>query len=648
MRPGARKVWLLGLTVAATATAVQLLGMGRIDQLPGTPSLPWWGVALGFAAAEVLVVHVQFRREAHSFSLNEIPLVVGLFTLAPAELVLAQVAGAALSLVLHRRQPPVKLVFNLAQLALGAQMAALCTHAIAGLGDPLGPAAWAGALTGVLVATLMGAVAVSAAIYLREGRREREVFPTATAIAMGVAFGSGAVGLLGVELLSWNPQALWLLAVPAALMLALYRGYAAELHRHQGLRFLYEATRTAHQSIRIEEVMRGLLGRARDMFRADVGEIVFFAEENAPPTRTVLGPGDVAAILEEVTLDPADGVWARIASEGQPVLIRRPIQNDRLRAHFEDRGIRDAMVAPLLSGTRVVGMITVANRRGDVTTFDQADLQLFQTLANHVSVALENARLVRRLEESLDHLTEMNRLKDDFVATVSHELRTPLTSVQGAIKTLIRSGDKIDAGTESMLLNAADRQSDRLRQLIENLLIVSQIESSQVIADVDAVSVGDVVGRVLEETQPIEGPHRVAVAVEPDLPLVSTDEGKLHQIVVNLVENALKYSPKDGPVSVRVVRQGEGIILSVEDHGTGIPADLRDRVFERFFQVDQTSTRRIGGTGLGLYICRQLAQTLGGRLWIERSGETGSVFSLWLPLSAPVREGRPRTASVPA
>jgi signal transduction histidine kinase len=638
--PARRRVWFLNAGLALTAGVLYAAAVHGLGPIGYSHRLPWWAVALGFAATEILVVHLQYRREAHTFSLSEIPLVVGLFVLAPGELVVAQLLGAGVALALHRRQSVVKLAFNLANWAVQAQVAVLVFRAVASLGTTEGPAGWIGALVAILAVTLIGVVTIFLAISASEGRREREVFPRTTWLALTVAVGAAGLGLLVVVLLDVGWGTLSLLAVPMGLLILVYRGYTAEAHRHASLQFLYEATRTAQGTIRIEETMVGLLGRAREMFRAEIGEILFFPDEDNPATRTVVGLEGVVA-LEPVDLDPAEGVWARIASEGESILLPQPIQTERLLEHFGARGIRDAMMAPLLAEGRIVGMMTVANRNGDVTTFDASDLQLFETLANHASVALENARLVRRLEDSLEHLTEMNRLKDDFVATVSHELRTPLTSVQGTIKTLRRAKSRIDPETEASLLEAADRQSDRLRQLIENLLIVGRIESHQVAADMTDVAVGHVVERVAEEVVGYDVAERVQVVLDPRLPVIETDEGKLHQVVLNLLENALKYSPKGSPVVVRAVPQGEGVVLSIEDRGEGIPAEVRDRIFDRFFQVDQTSTRSVGGTGLGLYICKQLADALGGRLWLERSDASGSVFSLWLPLrrvAAPVPE----------
>ena len=129
--------------------------------------------------------------------------------------------------------------------------------------------------------------------------------------------------------------------------------------------------------------------------------------------------------------------------------------------------------------------------------------------------------------------------------------------------------------------------------------------------------------------------HVFDVRIDPDLPRIRSDEGKVHQILSNLVENALKYTPPDTHVSIVADPAVGGIIVSVIDQGAGIPEEHRDRIFERFYQVDGSATRKVGGTGLGLYICVKMAETLGGRLWLARSDERGSVFSLFLPEEPP-------------
>jgi signal transduction histidine kinase len=248
--------------------------------------------------------------------------------------------------------------------------------------------------------------------------------------------------------------------------------------------------------------------------------------------------------------------------------------------------------------------------------------------------SLQNVRLVARLEEALEQEKELSRMKDDFVAVVSHELRTPLTSIQGYIKTVLQLGDGLGEEQRISFLEAADRQSDRLRRLIEQLLAVARLEAKVEPITMSDVRVADVVEVAVGDLRSSAHGHTFDVRVDEDLPSVRTDEAKVHQIVSNLVENALKYSPPNTRVMVRAQTRDGGVVISVADEGRGIPAEAHERIFDRFYQVDSSATRSVGGTGLGLYICKKISETLHARLWLERSTSEGTVFSLWLPLAS--------------
>jgi signal transduction histidine kinase len=291
------------------------------------------------------------------------------------------------------------------------------------------------------------------------------------------------------------------------------------------------------------------------------------------------------------------------------------------------------MVVPLLADEAVLGTLLVGNRTGEFSTFDEHDLELFQTLANHVAVAVHNARLVERLEASLAQETEMSKLKDDFVATISHELRTPLTSVQGYVKTLLRSDMGMSADERREFLARADRQAERLRRLIEDLLFAAKVEASRSL-QLTQVDVGELVRRVVEESGTNLPPHRLVSKVPPGWLTVETAEENVYMVFRNLVENALKYSAEGTTVTIFGERLTEGVTVSVQDEGRGIIPAERERIFDRFYQVDQSMTRSVGGAGMGLYICRQAAEAVGGRVWLERSGDRGSIFSVWLPRDA--------------
>lgn len=260
------------------------------------------------------------------------------------------------------------------------------------------------------------------------------------------------------------------------------------------------------------------------------------------------------------------------------------------------------------------------------------------------TASLHNTHLVWRLEEALEQEKELGRLKDDFVAVVSHELRTPLTSIQGYIKTLLQLGPGLAEDQERSFLEAADRQSDRLRRLIEQLLSVARLESHVEPVTPSLVSTGQVAGHVVDELRPSAHGHTFDLRFDAGLPLVETDEAKVHQILSNLIENALKYSPPDTRINVRGAVMGDGLVVSVEDEGRGIPEEAQERIFDRFYQVDSSATRSVGGTGLGLYICRKMADAIGGRLWLELSGPAGTVFRLWIPEHLPTEGAAPEPA----
>jgi signal transduction histidine kinase len=634
--PGTWRIWLVNAALIGAAAALYLGGVNTLphsDILQSHFHVPWWTLAILFYASEVYVVHFQFRRDAHSLSLSEIPLVLGLFFTSPQGLILAQVIGAAAALAYHRRQSLLKLTFNTGSLALGTTAAALIFHTLVAHGDPLGRVGWVAVFLSTVAASSLGVLAIFIAISLSEGKLQLRQGPQALGMALGITVTNTSLALIAVMILWRDPTSSWLLLVPTAMLFLTYRLYTAERQKHDSLEALYSATQGLQQSLKLEASMFSLLTQAREMFRAEAAEITLFGREPGEVAlRTSLAPDETLEYMQPAELNPTDGVWARVASEDVAVLVARPIASERLRIHFASLGVRDAMVAPLHGDGTVIGTMTVGNRLGDVTTFDTEDLKLFETLANHASVSVQNARLVEQLEDSLAHLTEMNRLKDDFVAAVSHELRTPLTSIQGYVKTLLRPNVKWPPEQQRDFIETIDRQADRLRNLIEDLLTVSRLEADRDAPEQTLLSLSLMAQQIADDSRGGAAAHTIAVAFDEGFPEVVTDESMVHQIISNLVDNAGKYSPAGSKITIVGRTEGHSAVISVRDEGDGIPEDLHDRIFDRFYQVDQSSTRPVGGTGLGLYICRKLAGAVGGYLWLEESTAEGSVFSLRIPL----------------
>ena len=640
---GEFRIWALNLFIICASAAVYLVAVRGFEPLDSPFRLQFPALALAFYLGELFVVHVQFKRDAYSFTLVEFPLLLGLFFADPAQLVLAHIVGSGIALVLHRRQSFLKTVFNLGHYSLETGLAVTIFHGLLVPSEALHIQGWSVAFLATVTATGISILMIAVAISLSEGSLRLETIPQGALYGSVVTIANTSLALIAVEVIWQKRPVAWLLLVPTLLLFLAYRAYVGQREKHESLKLLYESSRSVQNSLTVEDSIAALIGQAREMFRAEVAQVTLFSEEEGSHAaiRTSVGSDSVPTV-EEVELNPREGVWARVAAEGAALLIPRPILNDRLRLHFAARGIfKDAMVAPLFGDSGVIGTVLVGDRLGDVSTFDSEDLRLFETLANHASVTLENARLVDKLRESLAHLTEMNELKDDFVAAVSHELRTPLTSIQGYVKTLLRPDmDDFDPVQRRAFLEVIDRQGERLRHLIEDLLVVARLEAHQVKAVVGPVNIAQLAEGVVTDLREYLAQHPITVEISPDLPVLQSDEGKLNQILTNLVDNATKYSGDGAPIKVTARVEGKGINVSVTDGGPGIPAEAQEKIFDRFYQVDQTSTRQRGGTGLGLYICRRLAESVGGRLWLEGSSSNGSTFSLWVPFAPPVTAER--------
>ena len=250
----------------------------------------------------------------------------------------------------------------------------------------------------------------------------------------------------------------------------------------------------------------------------------------------------------------------------------------------------------------------------------------------------------------LHDMTELRRLekiRKDFVANVSHELRTPLTSIKGYVEALL-DGAKDDPAASVKFLEIILKQSDRLNLIIEDLLELSKIESGGISLKEEPLELRSVIDRTLSIITPIakKNHHRLVTAVDPSLPPVAGDEGRLVQVLTNLLDNAVKYTPAGGTITVGAklapllgnAEPPVGTIeLSVADTGIGIPEEDRPRVFERFYRVDKARSRELGGTGLGLAIVKHIVEGHGGQVWVEANHPQGSRFVVRLPIGTTAR-----------
>src|SRR5580765_7007733 len=415
---GTARVW--ALTVVLSIVAVLLASLELPAPQPAQPPvvLSWWVLAGLFYLTEAKVVHLHIGRSAHSFSMSEIPVVYGIFFFRPAEYILARLIGAGLALVLSRKQRSVKLGFNLAQFLLCSVVTVGVVHVLVGVTASFGPRDWPTAFLATSAENMVGVFAVTAAISLAEGNLQHARVPRMLIMGSVVSLTNTSLALLVITVLFVEPAAALLFAVPIIAVFVAYRAYVSEREQHEGLEMLYESTRILQRSPQIDRALVSLLDHARKMFRAEIAEVSLLPQlEGQEILRTRVGPGDAIDMMQPIGIALDDPRLVRCVAERSAFIVAH---GEALAAPDGGR-FRNAIYAPLVGESRLVGTIVVANRLSDLSPFDSDDLKLFQTLASHTAVALENGQL----EQSLSSLSE---LKEELQHKAYHDALTGLAN----------------------------------------------------------------------------------------------------------------------------------------------------------------------------------------------------------------------------
>jgi len=235
----------------------------------------------------------------------------------------------------------------------------------------------------------------------------------------------------------------------------------------------------------------------------------------------------------------------------------------------------------------------------------------------------------------ITRLKELEKIRQDFVANVSHELRTPLTTIKGYAETLLEGALKEEVA--SQFVQVIKRHSDRLEKIVEDLLILSKIESKEFQLKMESLSVSDLIGDVSDFIKEPLNKKKISVSVGelPPTLLVFGDRQYLEQVLINLLDNAIKYGHEGGKTTISAIEKDQKeVVISIRDDGIGIPKEELPRIFERFYRVDKGRSQELGGTGLGLSIVKHIVQAHGGRIWAESQFGEGSTFYFTLPIRA--------------
>jgi len=430
------------------------------------------------------------------------------------------------------------------------------------------------------------------------------------------------------------------------------RLYQETRRRANELAVLIEIDRDISASLDLQIVLERIAIHARNLVGAD-DSWVYLLEPDGQTLRAIVAQGQYAEKFKATPLRLEESVIGDVVRTGSAEVIHHATPDLRITSALKaPRGSLTVMCAPLLSKSKVTGVM-VLGRIGKHGSFNQPDLDFLIGLSGQATIAIENAQIYARerqraaeLASALERQRELDRLKSEFIQNVSHELRTPLAIVRGYAE-LLASGDLGKLLPEQRPpVDIIARRARMLSNLIDDLTAILEVETQG--AKQEPVDLAELVHASLADFKVAAKIAGVTLAadVAPDLPLVPGDPNHLRRVLDNLFSNALKFTPAGGSITLCARWEGPNVTLKVTDTGVGIPPGKLDRVFERFYQVDGSMTRRYGGVGLGLALVKEIVEAHGGHIVVESEVGRGSAFTVTLP--ALISPGQARQDTEPS
>ena len=404
-------------------------------------------------------------------------------------------------------------------------------------------------------------------------------------------------------------------------------------------KLLYDLALIMASTLRLEDVTHGILKEIIKQMRISQGAFVLVEE------------GKVFDIKSEgfKTVPSYDEAELKILARNH-VLVFEELDETEQKNILRKLDI--SVAVPLRTEGREVGLLILGEKEsGDI--YSEQDLHTLEIIGPEAAIAIQNAKAyeeIRRfnitLQEEVDRATkdlqeanvklqELDKLKDEFVSLASHELRTPMTAIKGSLSTILEGYSGEISKESREFLTAAYNENDRLIRLVNNLLNISRIEAGRFTFKVTKVDIEKLITEVVKNLQPAATERNIFLKYEKDgvVPLVYGDEDKVKEVVINLVGNASKFTHKGG-ITVQTYVKDSMLTTSVTDTGSGIAPEDIERLFKKFSQVGGNYARPTGGTGLGLYISKQIVEGLKGSIWLESTVGAGTTFYFSLPVVA--------------
>jgi signal transduction histidine kinase len=405
---------------------------------------------------------------------------------------------------------------------------------------------------------------------------------------------------------------------------------------------LFQASTTLQLQLRLDLILEIIVRRVVSTLKAQQASIMILDPE-AGELVTRASYGLEAEYSRGTHARIGEGIAGWVAMRNEAVLLGETPPNEELGKRYRaERTITSALSLPLALGDRVVGVLNV-NRIRYSEPFRDDHLDVLRVFGDHIAAVIDRAEMMERLgtrnrelEANVEELAELNRMKDVFLATASHELKTPLSSVIAYAELLGDQEDKLTRDQTREFVGRLRGEAQRLLGLVDDILDLSRLESGKMPLKMRFVSVNEIATAAIDTTRALAKKYGIEVRADlaDGLPRLSLDEVKIRQVVVNLLVNGIKFSPRGSTVGIRTLSDGRFLRIEVSDVGPGIAPETALHIFELFGQGAGADGEGRNGLGLGLHLVKRLSELHGGHVGVQSRPEEGSTFWVRLPIAS--------------
>jgi signal transduction histidine kinase len=399
--------------------------------------------------------------------------------------------------------------------------------------------------------------------------------------------------------------------------------------RHKSLLRLVELSVTLNSTLDLDELLQLITATATELLECEASSILLYDEKN-PRLYFAAATGSDPAQLAEVPVPIDSSLAGTIFRTNQPIILNDVGQDPRHYSLVSDHikfKVRSMMGVPMPIKDRTMGVLEAVNKREG--EFSAGDVAILSVIATHAAMAINNARLLRATQQALEKVKVTNQIKSHFLALASHELRTPLSVIMG-YASFLQEGASVETTNH---VNHVMSAAAQMRSVLDQMNNLTLLQSDEMEMRQMKISIQSVLNFALDEIKysAARRDMRLVLDFQDDPIYVNVDPEKTALAFVNLLNNAIRFSAEESEIIVGAVRQEKQVLVWVQDHGIGIPADKLQKVFEEFYQIEPPHIRRYSGLGIGLTIAKGLIETQGGRIWAESGGEgQGSTFKVTL------------------